>query len=385
MSAVTDSVDHQPGEATPQDVVIHPAMPATGDFGLHDSSWTDEEWHGLLRSLVDNGMASWKDVASLVLGHLNPSQVGTSLASSKGFKRKYGKGKTMKVVMEWVYRQTGRCADCQTRLELQADHVKGREQFADPLDADFIENMTMRCRRCNVIRRPSHEFGGETYLTAEAALMWILLVIRPRTFRDFVRLCRLYGMTMSDIRMQEAWAMAHWLAREKPPAYGIEDDAQSCYDLVIWQDGAITRVDSGKGMTQGVRCLYERVPGTSFLGFITRQEDGRFKLFEHPISFIPFSTYDLGKRPKQSLAIRYSPPNRKKKLRGKLVGLPPRGMDLICHAVRTPEQCFQLVSTQSLIPSAEVLSPAPIHGKIVRTKLPLPACRLEAIERSERL
>jgi hypothetical protein len=31
---------------------------------------------------------------------INPSQVGTSLASSKGFKRKYGKGNTMKIVME---------------------------------------------------------------------------------------------------------------------------------------------------------------------------------------------------------------------------------------------------------------------------------------------
>ncbi len=142
----------------------------------------------------------------------------------------------MKVVMEWVYRQTDRCADCGTRLELQADHIRGKESYADPLDADFIENMILRCRRCNVVRRPSHEFGGLTFLTAEAALMWILFILRPRTLDDYVRMCRLYGMTMSDIRMQEAWAMAHWLARADPPAYGIENDNASFYDLLLWPD-----------------------------------------------------------------------------------------------------------------------------------------------------
>ena len=61
---------------------------------------------------------------------------------------------------------------CRLRLkvsELQADHINGRESFKDPLDADYIENMTLRCRRCNVIRRPSHEFGGLTFLTATRA------------------------------------------------------------------------------------------------------------------------------------------------------------------------------------------------------------------------
>jgi hypothetical protein len=74
--------------------------------------------------------------------------------------------------------------------------------------------MTLRCRRCNVIRRPSHKQGGKTFLTAEAALMWILFVRRPRTYQRFEHLCREYGMTMANIRFQEAWAMAHWLQRE---------------------------------------------------------------------------------------------------------------------------------------------------------------------------
>src|SRR5208282_3153762 len=117
-----------PGEAVPQQVKVE--VPSISpEFGLHDSKWSEDEWFSLLKQLVQTGVAGWKDVTALVLGHLNPSQVGTSLASSKGFKRKYGKGNTMKLVMAWVYKQTGRCADCGSRLELQADHIKGREQY----------------------------------------------------------------------------------------------------------------------------------------------------------------------------------------------------------------------------------------------------------------
>lgn len=323
---------HVPGEATPQEVKIE-VPPSTTDIGLHDSKWSNNEWLALLTKLVESGVASWKDVTALVLGHLNPSQVGTSLASSDGFKKKYGKGNTMKIVMEWVYKQSGQCADCGSRLELQADHIKGREKFLeegkDPLEADFIENMVLRCRRCNVVRRPSHEFGGLTFLTAEAALMWILLVVRPRTFVDYKRMCRLYGMTMSDIRMDEAWAMAHWLARAKPPAYGIEDDANTKYDLLLWQDFAITRTDVGAKISEEAKRLYENVQGSSCLGFLTLEDDGRVKFYEQPVGFIPFSTYDLGARPPQALAIRYLPPDRESKTPQKLIPLPPRKTKLL--------------------------------------------------------
>jgi len=118
----------------------------------------------------------------------------------------------MRAVIQWHFKQTGKCADCGTRLELQADHVITREAKGD--DADRLENMTLRCRRCNVIRRPSHKHGGKTFLTAEAALMWILFVKRPGTYQEFESMCREYGMTMANIRFQEAWAMAHWLSRE---------------------------------------------------------------------------------------------------------------------------------------------------------------------------
>jgi len=367
-----------PGEATPQEVEVPAETPAPPTFGLHDSSWANEQWLDLLRTLVESDIISWKEVTALVLGHLNPSQVGTSLASSEGFKRRYGKGNTMRIVMDWVYRQTGKCADCGTRLELQADHIEGRESFHDPLDADYIENMTLRCRRCNVVRRPSHEFGGLTFLTAESALMWILLVIRPRTFRDYVRLCRVYGMTMSDIRMSEAWAMAHWLSRNDPPAYGIEDDANGSYDIVLWPDVAITRVDPGFTLPPEAQRIYTGVPGDSIIGFLTLQDSGRIKFHEQPLAFIPFSTYQLGGLVPQALAIHYSPPARANGEPQRLSGLAPRGMNLISHSVRGVGQHFRLASSTG---SGEVvdLTAAPPHGRIVKTRIRPAECQLSAI------
>src|SRR5262249_4625587 len=157
---------------------------------------------------------------------------------------------------------------------------------------------------------------------------WILLVIRPRNFLDYVRMCRLYGMTMSDIRMQEAWAMAHWLSREDPPLYGIEDDENTSYDIIVWDDNAITRVDAGSDLPAGATRLYPQIPGSRVLGFLTSDGTNRVRLHDISVSAIPFSTYDLGERPPQSLAIRYSSPDRKNGSPQRITALPPREMTL---------------------------------------------------------
>lgn len=243
-----------------------------------DADWTEEDWHRLLESLIQAGLLSWKEVTALTLGHLNPSQVGTSIASKRPFQRHFPKRKCWAAVRQWHFEQSGMCSDCGTRLELQADHIVPKEIVAAvgiavgeeigevsgadlaavedrllsalvesigalddgggyPVDileaiagdlaielingvsdgaalaevADRLENIVLRCRRCNVIRRPSHTKGGLTFLTAEAALMWLLLVKRPSTYEQFAGLCRAYGMTMASIRFEEAWAMARWL------------------------------------------------------------------------------------------------------------------------------------------------------------------------------
>jgi hypothetical protein len=379
MSNPKSNFGEQPADQGSPEAVVGPSVPPS-EIGFHDRHWSEQDWQQLLTTLISSGICTWKEVASLVLGHLNPSQVGTSLASSEGFKGRYGKGNTMKLVMEWVYQQTGQCADCGTRLELQADHIKGREDYDDPLDADFIENMTLRCRRCNVVRRPSHEFGGLTFLTAEAALMWILLVLRPRTLHDFIRMCRLYGMTMSDIRMQEAWAMAHWMARSDPPTYAIEDNAASVYDLLQWSDTAITRCDAGSPLPKGALRLYSNVPGTAFLGFLTPREDGRIKIHELPVAFIPFSTYQLGSRPPQALCIRYSPPNRANSLPQTISALPPRGMTLLSHAVRQEDQGFQLTSRTNPSLQEDIPVGAPPHGRLVQMRIASNEAVLRAVQ-----
>lgn len=182
-------------------------------FPETDAEWTELHWRGLIDWLIASGLVTAREVASLVLGHLNPSQVGTSIASKKTFQSRFPRRQTMKAVIRWHIEQLGKCVTCGTRLELQADHVVTREDQGD--EADRLENMTLRCRRCNVVRRPSHRVGGgKTFLTAEAALMWILFTKRPATYQAFERLCRDYGMTMANIRFQEAWAMARWLERE---------------------------------------------------------------------------------------------------------------------------------------------------------------------------
>lgn len=191
-------------------------------FPGKDSDWNGDHWRRLIQWFIDAGLVTYKEVAALMLGHLNPSQVGTSIASKKTFQQHFPPRQIMRSVIQWHFKQTGRCADCNTRLELQADHIKTRDDLGN--EADQLENMTLRCRRCNVIRRPSHEHGGKTFLTAESALMWILFVKRPRTYQEFERLCRDYGMTMANIRFQEAWAMAHWLRREG--AYEIAPESE---------------------------------------------------------------------------------------------------------------------------------------------------------------
>lgn len=252
--------------------------PPYDGFPVVDVDWGDEHWRELLERLTASGIVTWREIGSLVLGHINPPQIGTSLASNSNFQRRFPRRKTWEAVRKWGFDQTGQCATCGTRLELQADHIVPKElieavgalfgrvdasvlaseqallegQVDIALDtaiaaarydavpgalrdllrndlltslaaghrgkqlhavADRLENLTFRCRRCNVIRRPSHALGGRTFLTAEAALMWLLFTKQPGTYQEFAELCREYGLSMADIRFQEAWAMAKWLAR----------------------------------------------------------------------------------------------------------------------------------------------------------------------------
>src|SRR5690606_23163392 len=106
----------------------------------------------------------------------------------------------------------GRCEDCGTFLQLEGEHRLPTNEYGKA--ADRLDNMQLLCKRCNAKKRPSHKNAGVTFLTAQSALMWLLLVHRPRTYKEFEQLCRAYGLTMANIRFQEAWALAIWLSRE---------------------------------------------------------------------------------------------------------------------------------------------------------------------------
>lgn len=192
------------------------------NFPLDDREWSEEQWKYMIDYLADSGIVKYHEIASLVLGHLNPSQVGTSVASNKSFQKHYPPRQCWSAVRQWHFDQLGQCEDCGTRLELQADHIIPKEILGD--EANTLDNLTLRCRRCNVIKRPSHKLGGKTFLTSEAALMWILFTKRPDTYEEFQTLCRTYGLTMASVRFEEAWAMARWLEREG--MYTISPDSK---------------------------------------------------------------------------------------------------------------------------------------------------------------
>lgn len=169
----------------------------------------ETDWSGLVKSLVDDGIVTEREIAEVVLGALNPPQCGTSIASKASYQAQYPPRKTWAAVKEWFYDQEGRCADCGTSLNLEVDHIIARRDGG----LDRLDNHTLRCRRCNSARR--HAYGRVTELTTGSALMYIMMTKRPKTYRDYEQQCREYGITASSIRIQEAWARAVWLKREK--------------------------------------------------------------------------------------------------------------------------------------------------------------------------
>ncbi len=171
---------------------------------------------------MDADLVKWSQVTPLVLGALNPPQVGTSM-TGKYWQKKYGKGKTWQKVKEWLYSQNGKCEKCGTRLQLESAHRPGYtvNDLGKTKSAD-VRYVRLLCKRHNVAERPSHKKGGLTFLTAESALIWLLLNFKPKTYKEYEKMCRDYGLTMANIRFQEAWAFAVWLSREG--LYTISDE-----------------------------------------------------------------------------------------------------------------------------------------------------------------
>jgi hypothetical protein len=185
------------------------------DVRFERPEWQPPEWRAFVEDMVTRGLLSWEDVAVAVCGELNPPQVGTAVANA--VKHRYPRGQTMQNVWRWLYALDGRCAVSGKRLFLEVDHIVPKETFVksgrDTMEADNLENFQLLSKRENVIKRGSHKLGGLSFASAAAVLPYILLRFRPRTYGAFVTLCRRHGLTMSDIRFQEGWALAAWLAK----------------------------------------------------------------------------------------------------------------------------------------------------------------------------
>lgn len=212
------------------------------------------------------------------------------------------------------------------------------EAVDDPAAVDELTNLVLRCRRHNVIRRKSHKLGGKTYLTAEAALMWILLVIRPRTRIDFIRMCRLYGMTMADVRMDEAWAMAVWLHRDG--LYDIADEDEPSV-VLRWPDNALTRRRPDDPHPDGAEVLADGARADEVVTFISRTTAAPqvYRLHRMEVGYLPFSHYDLGERAPNSLVVLAH--RAKADEVGNLIALPvlpPRERELVDLAIHDAEQ-----------------------------------------------
>lgn len=187
--------------------------PIAQNFDVQISrNWSQEDWKDFIAKLVEQKLVSWEEIAAVVLGELNPPQVGTSLASNSNIKAQYSAKKAWQAVKKWLYEQPLGCRECKTLLKLEAEHTIPKGELHN--EADKLDNIQLLCKRCNAKKRPSHKNAGLTHLTAEAGLMWLLLHFRPDTYEEYKVLCRAYGMTMANIRFEEAWALAEWLRRE---------------------------------------------------------------------------------------------------------------------------------------------------------------------------
>ena len=321
--------------------------PEDSGHGLHDSGWTDDEWRLLMENLVESGVITWREATACILGELNPPQVGTSVASADagkfGFKENHQSQHPdesfMPHVLDWFYSQSGRCLDCGTRLDLQADHQEGRENFDNPRQADWLHNLCLRCRRHNVAKRKSHEArAGRTELPAQQGLMWILFVLRPLTLRDFMRLARLYGMSMASIRFDEAWAMAIWMEREG--GYLI-DRSEGRYSLLRWPTGRVTRTPDEEidgPVSDGAEILDTGLTRGDVACFLTADGHGEFRYTEFPLADLPF-TYNLGDISPGEVSFW---PGTSQERMSDYEPIPPSG-DLVGFCVRSEAQISTLV------------------------------------------
>lgn len=167
---------------------------------------SEEEAQVLLTELISTGIVTWRHVVQKVLQSLQPPQTATHVPQLAGIRERYPPRHRWAPARLWMYAQYGPC-NCGAGLNMTHDHVLPRDLLLDK--ADLLENLRFLCYRCNQSRHWMH--GGKLELGTAAAAIYLLFRYRPRTLKRLTELGRDLGLTQSDQRFEETWALAVYL------------------------------------------------------------------------------------------------------------------------------------------------------------------------------
>lgn len=168
---------------------------------------TEENCERLIKDLVERGILDWRTIAKEMLQALQPPQTATHVTKYDGIKEIYERRKRWAPSRRWMYSQYGRCENCDRITSLTHDHIVESDVLG--LKADRLENLRFLCRRCNQSRH--WEKGNLLELGTAAAVMYLIFTEEPETLEKLTHLGRELGLTQSNQRFEEAWALAVYL------------------------------------------------------------------------------------------------------------------------------------------------------------------------------
>ncbi|EMA19928.1 HNH endonuclease signature motif containing protein [Haloarcula argentinensis] len=168
---------------------------------------TEENCERLIKNMVDRGVLDWRTIAKEMLQALQPPQTATHVPQLDGIREIYERGDRWAPSRRWMYSQYGPCENCGRTTSLNHDHIVERDVLG--LKADRLENMRFLCRRCNQSRH--WDKGNILEMGTAASVMYLLFTEEPETLDELTDLGRELGLTQSNQRFEEAWALPVYL------------------------------------------------------------------------------------------------------------------------------------------------------------------------------
>lgn len=164
----------------------------------------------LVEGLIEAGVITWSDIAEEILQAMQPPQTATHVPQLDGIRELYESRQRWAPSRRWMYAQYGRCGECGALLSMTHDHVLSRDLLGSK--ADYLENLRFLCRRCNQARH--WEKGNILAWGTAAAVQYLLHTESPSTVKELEELGKELGLTQSNQRYEEAWALAVFLSRQ---------------------------------------------------------------------------------------------------------------------------------------------------------------------------